>query len=175
MIEAEKIPEQPVHIPNNIPEACFSMVAVPVLSIGVLSLLSTHIPNMGHAYPTGVEPAEAKRFIKECWTLQGVAYVVIGVRYFSRIRQLGWHKLALDDGFMLLALVSSLGFNLLLRLARGGHEAYFSPSRHPVRLHSRERHASPLRFLVSWVSKQRHDRRATSYDKPRLRGVQTAS
>lgn len=70
---------------------------------------------MGDNYTTGVEPEEARRFVIECWSLQGVAYVVIGLRYFSRIRQVGWRKLALDDFFMLLALVSSLGFRLLLR------------------------------------------------------------
>ncbi|KAL0471334.1 hypothetical protein QR685DRAFT_551955 [Neurospora intermedia] len=59
---------------------------------------------MGDNYTTGVEPEEARRFVIECWSLQGVAYVVIGLRYFSRIRQVGWRKLALDDFFMLLAL-----------------------------------------------------------------------
>ncbi|KAK3947609.1 hypothetical protein QBC32DRAFT_270442 [Pseudoneurospora amorphoporcata] len=48
---------------------------------------------------------ESARFLKECWSLQAVAYMVVGLRYFSRIRQLGWGKLAMDDGLMFLALL----------------------------------------------------------------------
>lgn len=49
--------------------------------------------------------AEAARFVREAWGLQGAAYIVVILRYFSRIRQLGWRKLALDDFFMFGALV----------------------------------------------------------------------
>lgn len=52
--------------------------------------------------------AEAARFVREAWGLQGAAYIVVILRYFSRIRQLGWRKLALDDFLMFAALVSRL-------------------------------------------------------------------
>jgi len=50
--------------------------------------------------------AEARRFIREVWGLQGAAYLVVGLRYFSRIRQLGWAKLSIDDVLMFLSIVS---------------------------------------------------------------------
>ncbi|KAK0714757.1 hypothetical protein B0H67DRAFT_221609 [Lasiosphaeris hirsuta] len=46
---------------------------------------------------------EANRFIREVWGLQGAAYLVVGLRYSSRIHTLGWSKLAWDDTLMLLA------------------------------------------------------------------------
>lgn len=48
---------------------------------------------------------EAQRFIDEVWGLQGTAYLVLGLRYYSRIVTLGWGKLALDDFLMALATV----------------------------------------------------------------------
>ncbi|KAJ0120454.1 hypothetical protein J7T55_015181 [Diaporthe amygdali] len=46
---------------------------------------------------------EAQKFIDEVWGLQGVAYVVVVLRYYSRIVTLGWGKLALDDYLIALA------------------------------------------------------------------------
>ncbi|KAK3687197.1 hypothetical protein B0T22DRAFT_497754 [Podospora appendiculata] len=48
---------------------------------------------------------EARRFIREVWGLQGTAYVVVGLRYYSRIHTLGWRKLAPDDVLMLMATI----------------------------------------------------------------------
>ena len=67
------------------------------------------------AATAAAEAAQAEAvssFLKECWSLQGVAYIVVGLRYFSRIRQLGWAKLALDDYLMFLALVRLPSFQL---------------------------------------------------------------
>ncbi|KAK0651470.1 hypothetical protein B0T16DRAFT_453931 [Cercophora newfieldiana] len=47
----------------------------------------------------------ANQFILEVWALQGVAYLVVGPRYFHRARTLGWQKLAWDDALMLLATI----------------------------------------------------------------------
>ncbi|KAK6218448.1 hypothetical protein QIS74_06328 [Colletotrichum tabaci] len=47
--------------------------------------------------------SEADRFIREVWGLQGVAYLVVGLRYYSRISTLGWQKFAWDDALMGLA------------------------------------------------------------------------
>lgn len=48
---------------------------------------------------------EAQNFIDEVWGLQGVAYLVLLLRYYSRIVTLGWGKLALDDFLIALATV----------------------------------------------------------------------
>jgi hypothetical protein len=48
---------------------------------------------------------EAQKFIDEVWGLQSVAYVVLVLRYYSRIATLGWGKLALDDILIALATV----------------------------------------------------------------------
>ncbi|KAK0645455.1 hypothetical protein B0T16DRAFT_314222, partial [Cercophora newfieldiana] len=48
---------------------------------------------------------EANRFIREVWGLQGAAYLVVGLRYFSRIHSMGWRKLAWDDALMFLAIL----------------------------------------------------------------------
>ncbi|ORY71421.1 uncharacterized protein BCR38DRAFT_492574 [Pseudomassariella vexata] len=45
----------------------------------------------------------AQKFIQEVWGLQGTAYLVVGIRYATRIQTVGWQKLAWDDFFMLLA------------------------------------------------------------------------
>ncbi|OLN96859.1 hypothetical protein CCHL11_02418 [Colletotrichum chlorophyti] len=46
---------------------------------------------------------EAQRFIREVWGLQGAAYAVVGLRYYSRLSTLGWRKFAWDDALMGLA------------------------------------------------------------------------
>ncbi|KAK1775747.1 hypothetical protein QBC45DRAFT_382719 [Copromyces sp. CBS 386.78] len=63
------------------------------------------MPAIADAVASPTAQREATRFLKECWSLQAVAYIVVGLRYFSRIRQLGWGKLAVDDGLMFLALL----------------------------------------------------------------------
>ncbi|ROV88060.1 hypothetical protein VMCG_10397 [Cytospora schulzeri] len=50
-------------------------------------------------------PSEAQEFINEVWGLQGVAYLVLGLRYYSRIVTLGWRKFALDDYLIAVATV----------------------------------------------------------------------
>ncbi|TDZ49877.1 hypothetical protein CTRI78_v007776 [Colletotrichum trifolii] len=42
----------------------------------------------------------ASAFIREVWGLQGAAYVVVGLRYYSRIRTLGISKFSWDDFLM---------------------------------------------------------------------------
>ncbi|KAH8882507.1 hypothetical protein GQ53DRAFT_812006 [Thozetella sp. PMI_491] len=49
--------------------------------------------------------AAANKFISEVWGLQGAAYLVVGLRYYSRIATLGWRKLAWDDFLMVLAVL----------------------------------------------------------------------
>ncbi|KAI3554275.1 hypothetical protein CABS01_00960 [Colletotrichum abscissum] len=49
--------------------------------------------------------AEANAFIQEVWGLQGAAYLVVGLRYYSRASTLGWRKFAWDDALMLLAIL----------------------------------------------------------------------
>lgn len=49
-----------------------------------------------------------QKFISEVWGLQGTAYVVVALRYYSRFTVLGWRCLAWDDILMLLAIVSHL-------------------------------------------------------------------
>ncbi|KAJ0149024.1 hypothetical protein CTA2_603, partial [Colletotrichum tanaceti] len=50
-------------------------------------------------------PSEAENFIREVWGLQGVAYIIVGLRYYSRISTLGWQKFAWDDALMVLATI----------------------------------------------------------------------
>lgn len=50
-------------------------------------------------------------FIRELWGLQGAAYLVVGLRYFSRIHSEGWSKLAWDDALMFMATVRTLRSN----------------------------------------------------------------
>lgn len=47
-------------------------------------------------------------FIREVWGLQGVAYLVVGLRYYSRFSTLGWQSVSWDDFIMFLAVVSNL-------------------------------------------------------------------
>ncbi|KAF0329418.1 integral membrane protein pth11-like protein [Colletotrichum asianum] len=42
----------------------------------------------------------ANAFIREVWGLQGAAYLVVGLRYYSRLTTLGWRKFAWDDFLM---------------------------------------------------------------------------
>lgn len=51
--------------------------------------------------------AEAQAFISEVWGLQGTAYLVVTLRYYSRVYKFGWDVLGWEDFFMLLATVSS--------------------------------------------------------------------
>ncbi|KAI1205330.1 uncharacterized protein F4807DRAFT_464807 [Annulohypoxylon truncatum] len=44
-------------------------------------------------------------FVREVWGLQGAAYLVVGLRYYSRLSTLGWRSLSLDDVIMFLAIV----------------------------------------------------------------------
>lgn len=63
-----------------------------------------------HPIPTPAEldpmESEARKFLHELWVLQGVAYLVVALRYYSRIRINGWRHLAWDDLTMALAVVS---------------------------------------------------------------------
>ncbi|KAK1998000.1 hypothetical protein LX36DRAFT_49325 [Colletotrichum falcatum] len=49
---------------------------------------------------------EANKFIREVWGLQGTAYLVVGLRYYSRVSTLGWRNFAWDDALMALAIVT---------------------------------------------------------------------
>ncbi|KAI2618403.1 hypothetical protein GGR54DRAFT_648146 [Hypoxylon sp. NC1633] len=44
-------------------------------------------------------------FIREVWGVQGAAYLVVGLRYYSRFSTLGWDSLAWDDAIMLVAVL----------------------------------------------------------------------
>lgn len=50
-------------------------------------------------------PSEAQEFINEVWGLQGVAYLVLILRYYSRVVTLGWGKFALDDYLIAVATI----------------------------------------------------------------------
>lgn len=50
--------------------------------------------------------SDGQAFLREVWALQATAYVIVSLRYYQRISTLGWHKLAWDDAFMVLATVS---------------------------------------------------------------------
>ncbi|KAL7628549.1 hypothetical protein AAE478_000064 [Parahypoxylon ruwenzoriense] len=49
------------------------------------------------------DPQQA--FIQEVWGLQGTAYFVVALRYYSRLATLGWRNLAWDDAIMAIAIV----------------------------------------------------------------------
>jgi hypothetical protein len=51
------------------------------------------------------QQAAANSFIQEVWGLQGVAYLVVGLRYYSQFTSFG-RRLQWDDILMLLATVS---------------------------------------------------------------------
>ncbi|KAI0385732.1 hypothetical protein F5Y04DRAFT_291184 [Hypomontagnella monticulosa] len=53
------------------------------------------------------EPEQA--FIREVWGLQGVAYLIVALRYYNRFSIMGWHSLSWDDGIMLLAVIVHTG------------------------------------------------------------------
>lgn len=53
---------------------------------------------------------EAQKFINEVWGLQGVAYLIVVLRYYSRIVTLGWGRLALDDYLIAFATVGNAFF-----------------------------------------------------------------
>ncbi|KAK1579306.1 uncharacterized protein LY79DRAFT_564522 [Colletotrichum navitas] len=48
---------------------------------------------------------EANKFISEVWGLQGTAYLVVGLRYYSRASTLGWRHFAWDDAMMAIAIL----------------------------------------------------------------------
>ncbi|KAK6948123.1 hypothetical protein Daesc_009887 [Daldinia eschscholtzii] len=50
-------------------------------------------------------PTTEQAFIREVWGLQGTAYLVVALRYYSRFSIMGWHSLAWDDAIMFLAVV----------------------------------------------------------------------
>lgn len=53
------------------------------------------------------QQAAANSFIQEVWGLQGVAYLVVGLRYYSQFTSFG-RRLQWDDVLMLLATVSQV-------------------------------------------------------------------
>jgi hypothetical protein len=52
------------------------------------------------------QQAAANEFIQEVWGLQGVAYLVVALRYYSQLSSFG-RRVQWDDVLMLLATVSS--------------------------------------------------------------------
>ncbi|KAI1390336.1 uncharacterized protein F4822DRAFT_401579 [Hypoxylon trugodes] len=50
--------------------------------------------------------SEAKAFIQEVWGLQGTAYFVVGLRYYTKLKIMGWHKFSWDDFIMFLAVLT---------------------------------------------------------------------
>lgn len=108
-------------------------------------------------------PSEAQEFINEVWGLQGVAYLVLGLRYYSRIVTLGWHKFALDDYLIAVATVSqrpltfSRPVGTMNKMIRNWRE--FLTSLHITdRLHSRIRCSLLCRGSLEGHCKQWHDR-----------------
>jgi len=73
------------------------------------------------------------RFIRELWGLQGAAYLVVGLRYFSRIHSEGWSKLAWDDALMFMATVCTLQPQ-----SRSKRNLPNAPGIHLARVHSHE-------------------------------------
>lgn len=80
------------------------------------SSLDPHVDSPGRLHltetrqqPAMATPAEqqaaANSFIQEVWGLQGVAYLVVGLRYYSQFTSFG-RRLQWDDILMLLATVS---------------------------------------------------------------------
>ncbi|KAI8958588.1 hypothetical protein F5Y11DRAFT_351403 [Daldinia sp. FL1419] len=62
-------------------------------------------------------PSETEQaFIREVWGLQGTAYLVVALRFYSRFSILGWNSLAWDDGIMLLAIVVHTAESLMAYL-----------------------------------------------------------
>jgi hypothetical protein len=51
------------------------------------------------------QQAAANAFIQEVWGLQGAAYLIVGLRYYSQFSSFG-RRIQLDDVLMLLATVS---------------------------------------------------------------------
>ncbi|KAI0117442.1 hypothetical protein F4814DRAFT_448443 [Daldinia grandis] len=55
-------------------------------------------------------------FIREVWGLQGTAYLIVALRYYSRFSTLGWQSLAWDDAIMFLAIVVHTAESLMAYL-----------------------------------------------------------
>ncbi|KAI0850376.1 hypothetical protein F5Y00DRAFT_260674 [Daldinia vernicosa] len=62
-------------------------------------------------------PSESEQaFIREVWGLQGTAYLIVALRYYSRFSILGWQSLAWDDAIMFLAVVVHTAESLMAYL-----------------------------------------------------------
>ncbi|KAI2776516.1 hypothetical protein F4815DRAFT_341119 [Daldinia loculata] len=62
-------------------------------------------------------PSETEQaFIREVWGLQGTAYLVVILRYYSRFSILGWRSRAWDDAIMFLAIVTHTAESLMAYL-----------------------------------------------------------
>ncbi|XXG93815.1 hypothetical protein Hte_000064 [Hypoxylon texense] len=61
-------------------------------------------------------PETAIAFIREVWGLQGVAYLFVGLRYYSRFANLGVRGLAWDDAIMLFALLTYTAESVMAHL-----------------------------------------------------------
>ncbi|KAI1496212.1 hypothetical protein F5X99DRAFT_401083 [Biscogniauxia marginata] len=48
---------------------------------------------------------QANLFIQEVWGLQGTAYLVVALRYFSKLKTVGWRNFSWDDSLMFLAVL----------------------------------------------------------------------
>lgn len=57
----------------------------------------------------------AQAFVQEVWGLQGTAYLVVCLRYYSRFTHLGWRGLSWDDAIMFFAVVSNPRQSLFLQ------------------------------------------------------------
>lgn len=57
------------------------------------------------------QQAAANAFIQEVWGLQGAAYFIVGLRYYSQFSSFG-RRIQWDDILMLLATVSQSSFQL---------------------------------------------------------------
>ena len=110
------------------------------------------------------QEAAANRFISEVWGLQGTAYIVVALRYYSRISTLGWSKLAWDDFIMLLAVVRdsiylSYSANALLSL-------FLTTLCILACLHGRICHGVSSCGVLARLCEQRHDGRAKGRTRP---------
>ncbi len=100
------------------------------------------------------QEAAANRFISEVWGLQGAAYIVVALRYYSRISTLGWSKLAWDDSIMLLAVVRD---SILPSYSVKVFLLFLMTGSNLARLHGRICHGISRRGLLARLCEQRHD------------------
>ncbi len=95
--------------------------------------------------------AAANKFITEVWGLQGAAYLVVCLRYYSRISTLGWRKLAWDDFIMLLAVVRrrpSVKQRDPFETRTHGSDGSANLAPLSARAHGRVRHGLPSRGVL---------------------------